>query len=264
MLVFVVPLRNKSTTNNWESCWRHCEQTLLSAANQGEASARVRVVLACQDADPLFSHDRIDVVSQTFPDPGPTHQKRCQDKYEKIKLALVHVRRHYAPCYVMRLDADDLVSNRLGAYVLADDNRHGYFMEHGYQWISQSHWLQKEDRFHLVTGSSNILYATPDQLPDSMDRPSHVYDLLALGHNITVETFVQRGAPLAEIPFPAALKRSQTGENISAQGDSMDSPPTRPNWKFHAGKPLRYLRQALRTRWLGASLQREFSLTTQG
>jgi len=85
------------------------------------------------------------------------------------------------------------------------------------------------------------------------------YDLLHLGHNIVEETFRRRGLPLARVPFPAAIYRRATGQNLSAQDPAHTSGPA-PNWRFYLGKPLRWVRRVGERRRFTATLRSEFGL----
>lgn len=260
MFVFLIPLRNRATVKDWSHCWAICEETVRSAASQLSTDLPVRVVLVCKDHGHAFSHPQLDMVIVDTPDPPNNWQARSEDKYAKIHAGLVHIRKHYAPCYVMRLDADDLVSNRIAGHVLADDNKLGYLVEEGYRWKNESAYVTRHQQFHLHSGSTSILYADAGSLPASMDANPGDYDLLRLGHHIVATTFEERGTPLAALPFPAVIYRTATGQNLSSEAPEEDGP--KPNWRFYAGLPLHYLRQLLRHRLLTKQLRREFGLAS--
>jgi len=154
MLVFIVPLRNRATVVDWSRCWAICRETLASAVGQLGEGLPVRVVLVCKEHGGDFTHPRLDIVAWDSPDPADDWLARCKDKYRKLHYGLAHIHARYAPCYVMRLDADDLVSNRLAAYVLDDDNGLGYLLDEGYEWPSAEPWLRPWRRgFHRLCGS---------------------------------------------------------------------------------------------------------------
>lgn len=231
--VFVIPLRNPAVAQDWKRCAGLCADTLRSALNQTAPQDRFRVILVCRDfPGGLVEHPNLEIIRHPFPDPAPNWEDQHHDKYLKIRHGLVRAR-ECAPCYVMKLDADDLVSNRLVEYTLKNNNRRGYYFEHGYRWRDGSRYLETTKEFYKGCGSSNILYAETGDLPTDTHDASREYDLVALGHNITVETFRERETPLKAISFPAAIYRMESGENITSHfPPDQNRHANRPNWKF--------------------------------
>lgn len=189
----------------------------------------------------------VNIIRHPFPDPEKNWEDQHRDKYAKVKMALVELRRVNEPYYVMKFDADDLVSDKVVPWVLSHNNGRGYFVDQGYRLQASSGVLALvESGLHRTCGSTNILYASPTDLPYSMDDDGK-YDLLTLGHNIAIDTFLARGAPLEPIPFPAVISRLSTGENITSHyRPRTDHPETRPNWKYYVGSYIAALRGATR------------------
>lgn len=240
--VFVIPLRNPAVAQDWSRCVDLCRDTLRSAA-RSSCGGRVYVILACRDFPVVDFPSNVRIVRHPFPDPEKDWIRQHEDKYAKIKLGLVAAR-DLAPAYFMKFDADDLVSSRLASWVLQNDNRRGYFVDHGYRWPADADRLECiKEGFHSVCGSSNILYADQTQLPASMEDDSRRFDLLSLGHHVAVEEFDRRGAALTRVPFPAVVYRVGSGENIT----SHLSPPVstsqarKRNWKFYVSRFVRML-----------------------
>jgi hypothetical protein len=260
--VFVVPLRNPSVAHDWDRCVALCADTLNSALNQTAPGESFRVILVCREfPENLIEHPSLEVIRYPFPNPTPNWENQHHDKYLKIRHGLARAR-DFAPCYVMKLDADDLVNNRLVTYVLRDNNRLGYFVDSGYRWHDGSASLQLTTKFYKGCGSSNILYAEKSQLPIDAADVSRQYDLVALGHNITVETLAQRGTPLRPIPFPAAIYRMTNGENITTHFSPFQTNASeRPNWKFYVGHLLRKLIERCRCRRITSHVASEFSIS---
>ena len=234
-MLFVIPLRNPSTADNWKRCVELCRRSVESAAGQRNVPAdKVQVILVCKSYPHSISHpENVTVLRHDFPDPGSRRGMR-KDKYRKIKMGLVHACQ-YTPTYVMKMDADDLVSARIAEYVLSDDNEHGYYVEKGYVWKRGSFFLKRKGDFHRGCGTSNVLYAEKESLPQSMEDTKD-YDLISLGHNIAVDTFAERKSPLSPLPFRGAVKVMH-GQNISSTHplDHYHSGAS-PNWKYYAGK----------------------------
>ena len=234
---FVVPLRNPATTNDWSSVVKLSIETLHSLSRRGTTPAEI--VLACRDFPDVQTDSNVTVIRHPFPDPKTNADLR-RDKYAKIKMALIELRRRKSPFYVMKFDADDLVSERLAPWILENANERGYLIDSGYYMNMKSGRLVSvQTNFHLRCGSSNILFAEPRDLPSSMDDKGS-FDLMRLGHHIVAKTFESRGAPLDPVPFPACIYRTGHGDNISTS-----RPIIRPaqneqsNRKFNFGRTLR-------------------------
>jgi len=252
VLVFVIPLRNPSTARNWRRCEQLCRQTIASALAQ--TNPNVRVILACREFEPGMEDPRLIVVRKPFPEPKQDWVDQHRDKYEKICAALVEARKH-SPCYVMKLDGDDLVSNRLAAYVHEQANPNGYYIPKGYLWRDGGRTLMPLDNFHVACGSSNIVYANSEELPSSAGVDFSHLPLLRFGHHVTVESYASMGRPLQAIPFRAAIYRQASGENISGFLQPREaSRYKKPNWKFYVGLLLEQRKRHLLT----AGLKREF------
>ncbi len=235
MLVFVIPLRNPETAQSWERCNALCQQTVRSALAQTDSN--VRVIVTCKDFTPDGDDDRLIVLRQPFPTPARTWEDQHRDKYRKIAHALVTARR-FAPCYVMKLDADDLVSRHLSAAVHAAGHQPGYYLPLGYLWSEGSRVVRPVDNFHHYCGSSNVIWCQANDLPSSVDDDMSRFNILRFGHNITVEEFAKLGTPLMPLKIRSAIYR-KTGENITAHLEMAGTVHNKPNWKYHIGQLLK-------------------------
>lgn len=237
---FVVPLRNPSVANNWDATVGLCVETLRSLVNCNDP--RYEVILVCREFPDLNLPENVTILRYPFPEPEKHWEGQHIDKYLKIKMGLVELRKRGAYYYVMKFDADDLASKEIVPWVLSDGNKNGYVIEKGYRLNCTTREIIKINScFHKACGSSNILYATPESLPASMDDEKS-YDLLTQGHNIVVETFLERGKPLTPVSFPAVIYRTQTSENITSHyRPAQTTPANRPNWKFYVGKYIKKL-----------------------
>ncbi len=236
MLVFVIPLRNPETSQDWERCNSLCQQTVRSALAQTDGN--VRVIVSCKDFTPEVSDDRLVILRHPFKTPERSWEDQHRDKYLKIGHALVEARRH-APCYVMKMDADDLVSRNLSSNVHEIGHKPGYYINRGYRWTEGSRLVRPINNFHLSCGSSNIIWCEKDDLPSSTEDDMFAYRIMRLGHNIVVQEFEKLGTPLVPIPTPSAIYRLSHGENLTSHVSMNGHVGTRPNWKFWVGNALR-------------------------
>lgn len=236
MLVFVIPLRNPETAQDWGRCNALCQQTVRSALAQTDGN--VRVIVSCKEFTPDISDDRLKVLRHPFPTPDGTWEDQHRDKYLKFAHGMVEARKS-APCYVMKLDADDLLDRRLSQLVHQTGHKPGYYISRGYIWRDGSMVVRPVDDFHLHCGSSNIIWCERDDLPSSIDDDMSNYRILKWGHNITVQEFDKLGTPLLPLPVRSAMYRKGHGENISSHLRPSGAKHTNPNWKFYAGQALR-------------------------
>jgi hypothetical protein len=251
MLVFVIPLRNPETAQNWERCNDLCQQTVRSALAQTDDD--VRVIVVCKDFTPNTNDPRLTIVRRDYAAPPNTWEDRARDKYLKIGHGLAEARQ-YSPCYIMKLDADDLVDRNLAAAVHAANHRPGYYIERGYRWREGSAFIRPVNDFHKHCGSSNIIWAEADELPASPDADMSALPLMRFGHNIAVEEYAKLGTPLTQIKSRAGIYRVGHGENFTAHLRQNGVTQNRPNWKFYVGQALRLAE----LRPLTPSLKREF------
>lgn len=251
MLVFVIPLRNPETAQDWERCNALCQQTVRSALAQVDRD--VRVIVACKDFTHDIEDDRLTVLRYPFETPERSWEAQAEDKYRKIGHGLIEARKD-APCYIMKLDADDLVSRDLSSVVHEIGYKPGYFISRGYIWSEGSHLVRPVGNFHLDCGSSNIIWCEADDLPSSVREDLWAYRIMQLGHDIAVQEYEKSGTPLMPIPSPGALRRVDHGENFTAYLKQNGIVHNRPNWKYHVGKLLRLAE----LRPLTPSIRREF------
>jgi hypothetical protein len=174
----------------------------------------VKVVLVCNEPpDRLPLDSRLIVKPVAGPMPR-TRQEMMEDKYFKIKVGLM-LAREFAPTWLMRADADDLVSRRLVPFVEQQRPHGAWYSETGWLHRYGSQWVIKQRNFHLLCGTSCIIYVSPSELPDSLEQPSDDYYLLTQGHNITVDFLKRSGVPTRAVPFPTTLYVTDSGENWS-------------------------------------------------
>jgi hypothetical protein len=211
MLYFIVPLRSRAASNDWNKVSRLCERTLRSICQQ--TSEQFRVFLVCRDRPEMnFAHPNLRIIQEDFPIPETKKQPQLADKTRKLRRALVAVREEGGG-YVMGVDADDLVHRSLAALVAANSKANGWFFPHGYSYDEGSRWLERHSDFYLRCGTSNITRIDCDDLPPDMDSPREKYFYLCNGHHIIVDFMARQGKPLKVLPFPGAVYVKDTGEN---------------------------------------------------
>jgi hypothetical protein len=213
MLYFIVPLRSRAASKDWDKVSRLCERTLRSLCQQ--TSSQFRVFLVCRDRPEMnFVHPNLRIIQENFPIPEANGLPQLVDKARKLRRALIAVRQEGGG-FVMGVDADDLVHRALASLVEANPNSDGWFFPYGYSYDEGGQWLERHSDFYLRCGTSNIIRIDPDDLPPDMDSPREKYFFLCNGHHIIVDFLARQGRPLKALPFPGAIYVKDTGENWS-------------------------------------------------
>ncbi len=221
---FVVPLKSARVSQDWPLVVALLKRTLGSIF--GQTAGELRVTLVCHEVPPgleLFG-ERLRVLSVDFPPPAPGSPSSVTmpDKWRKLRRALREMRedaldpagagRFPAADYLMFVDADDLLSNRLCAHIEATRDPHGYWLTTGYRHREGSRWL-RWDR-HFDCGTNAVLAVAKLRLPEAETEAEHAACVaLANGHQRIAAAMAAQGCPLAEVPFPAAIYVLGHGEN---------------------------------------------------
>ena len=121
---------------------------------------------------------------------------------------------------LMPLDMDDLVSNRLVAFVRAHPDDNGYLLESGYGLDATSNTVApvfhpggEFGPLHKVCGSSAILNLAPEDVVGS--GTTRYSRLRREGHYMVAEEAVLEGRSLMSVPFRAVLYVLNHGANLS-------------------------------------------------
>jgi len=207
---FCIPLMPKANASDWEQVSKVFNQTLRSLDNQTNKS--FQVLIAAQDMPELAPDLTLDVVHLA---PHWTVENRTdaklRDKRWKRTLLLRTVRERGGG-YVMMLDADDLVSNRLVDYVLKNRDPNGYIVENGYAYDWKANLIAPipgvwKKSFDNVCGSCSVINFTLDDLPPLRGGDEGT-DYLAKHlsqHSQWKHVMRDFGRPLTPLPFPAAV-----------------------------------------------------------
>lgn len=244
MLYFIVPLRSRAASHDWECVSRLCRRTLASLCQQ--TSRQFYIYLVCNDAPTgLAPHPALEVIQGSFPLPGSNKEAQMADKTSKLRRGLMSVREKGGG-FVMSVDADDLVHKDLAALAAAHPEANGWMMRRGYSYSEGSRWLERHNDFHLRCGTSHIIRLAPEELPDDLAGPAENCFVLKRGHHLLAAYLAEIGRPLDVVPFPGAIYVKMTGENW-----------TGPNPK---GGLRATVSKALRTRPVTSAIRENFNL----
>jgi hypothetical protein len=246
LFVFGIPLRSRVTARSWDTAVRLLERTLGSVLAQTDD--RFRIILACHERPEIraLNDPRVLAVQATFPPPASFDQQ-MQDKGMKRRLIGATLRK-LGGGYMMMVDADDLVSNRLVAYVHQDCDPNGYVLKKGYEFDAARHRLRGAPRFNRLCGTSAIIRFSADELPTSVDDYERRYFSLFSNHVHWEEVARSNGRPLKPLPFRGAVYVMNNGENHSVQAHNI-------GWRRQV------LRRFTPHARLSENLRREFGIT---
>jgi hypothetical protein len=213
------------------------------------SSPNIRVVLVCNEepvglpVDSRLIVRMIDTVKPT------NHSEMMTDKFIKYKTALT-IAREFAPTWLMRADADDLVSCKLVDFIESKKSGRYEFWYSEYGWLYQmgSRFVIKQKDFHLHCGTSHVSFVARDELPESMEAFNDFY-LLKESHSAIVRSRRAAGAPSHPIPFPTTVYTLNSGENASGNW----------SWWSHHSKRAK-LKHLLNIRPITPRLREEFGL----
>jgi len=249
MLVFIIPLRSRAVSHNWEKVAALCARTVASCCRQSKGESRT--FLVCREAPALpVGLKNLTIIAEPFPVPQDK-SAQMQDKYRKIQRGLIAAR-SLAPFFWMKVDSDDCVSNRLAGFAQAHEKSPGWFFRRG--WIHEentrtAYW--ERQGFFKVCGTSSILACRrPEELPASMDEPLEKFTYLSTPHNELDQVSVRQGTPLWELPFAGAVYCTGTGENWTGSRGVRD---------YRSKKWM--LRRLMNTRFATPRWREEFGVT---
>lgn len=264
---FIIPLVARIDEEQWRDRCARLRQTLSSLLNS--TNPDFEIVVAGHDKPDNLPYDkRVHFVPVDFERPPRDADiiRRRRDMLWKIRAAWDYARRNWSTRYVMRVDADDMLSNKLVQWLAENGELPGYRLVHG--WITKDswrRWLKKEDAFYLCCGSSVIVDArytdfeiemTPEQLgaegiaPDESGNlaPAQKRTLLVSNkHGKCLLNFDRHGLKMGDIPFRAAVYRLGSAHSLSQDQHNISSLKM-------------FVSSVMRSRPITASVNREFAL----
>jgi len=217
-LYFGIPLRARSTTNDWGLVCTNLQRTLESVL--GQTDAEVAVIIAGHDKPEfLTTYDPrvtfIDI-SDTAPPPEGVDQFNEDKKHKKIRIGHALRQTINRPVYYMHMDADDLVHTRFAHRVLKDKNKSGYLIHRGYVVDVANGEIAKADEkttpFYKHCGSCAVVHFAPDELPHKPTGGTSPFSQY-LHHGKYVETAAAQGKILQPMSSYAGAYLVNHGEN---------------------------------------------------
>jgi glycosyltransferase involved in cell wall biosynthesis len=225
---FAIPLIGCAVARDWSKVQTNLANTLKSLLAQTDP--RVEILLLGTDRPNTIPDDPrvswIDVAVGGM----ASWRGALEDAGSKREFAAWECGRRGGG-YLMFVDAADLVSRHLVAYVRQTRHPHGYVLRSGYLHRVADRSLSKigpdgkgQLDFSQVCGTSVILNLSPHDYGDiGNSSPTRYQKLFRDGHVGFVAALEEEGLAAHEVPFPAAVYVTQTGDNISITGAAPES-----------------------------------------
>lgn len=269
MFYFITPLRAPALTLDWARTSKLFERTAASVFRQ--TMPDFRHIVICHEPPTLTRtyDDRLQFIKVDLPmETRPTqftsqvYPAMSRDKVNKLLIGLGEARKRGAS-FVMLLDADDLVSNRLVEYVVSNPDADGWYVKCGWRYVYGQPWMTIADEFNKVCSSCHVLSRRWFAFPDDPGREREVEAaFISQGHEQAVDALAALGAKLRQIPFRAVVA-TESGENMSIVKHIKPGEPSGPARSWLRRLAGRAMLQTIRwyyRRPLGPGLRREFAI----
>jgi hypothetical protein len=274
-VAFLIPFASRRTKSKWDIACAHLRQTLKSVRNS--TSKSYCVVVAGHEAPDFNLESDSTCWFLSVKHAIPLHEDVIVsgrlDKLAKIAAAWKYAKSKWNPRYVMKLDADDLISARLVQWLENFGDGPGYLIKHGWVWRSGSRYvLHSTEYLDRVCASCLVVRSdiadqegpfrtdvegTPfDQRSLSLAATNHYSLIPGSGmstlllndsHQRYSAQFAYLGHKLSTVPFKAVVYRTGNPESNSA--------------RLETGRPtLRMILGTIRrTRLMTKNLRNEFA-----
>lgn len=213
-IYFCIPLRGRSSSISWQKVCLILEATLTSVSRQTEN--RYEVLIACHEI-PTLEKDFAFPISflQTKREKPADRTAQLFDKRHKKMLLAEEVCRRGGG-YMVMLDSDDLVSNRLASHILENHNERGFSINVGYTLDVGKRSLRQTSNFAQVCGSCAIFYLKSSDLAGG--DSGWAFQIGDAMHRDFAVMAAEMGRPLEPICFPAIIYMQNHGENHTSLG----------------------------------------------
>jgi hypothetical protein len=238
VVTFGIPLRASGDPAEWSRLCGLLTDTVRSVYNQ--TNPAFRIVIACDrmpDLDFATDH-RLEFLPVSLPAPSTNDEGESDAGRKRWEIARRFVQSGEG--YLMLLDADDLVSNRLVGFVNKTRHPSGYVFETGYGLNAATRSVLPIPQpgitnavFHQMCGSSTIVRLSAADLDAGKDGQSRFGRLFRMGHTSVAAAAEAEGRPMMKMPFPAAVYVVDTGVNLAVvrAREDPDFAAGRERWK---------------------------------
>jgi hypothetical protein len=186
-IAFIVPFRAKETSKNWTLHSNLLSRTLNSILAQTSNNFIIYVVYtdlpeALLENDGIIylklPFDKINLADIKFhKNLSNRHKFFVMDHGRRVMFGVKEAKANGAH-FVMSVDADDLISNKIAAFI-SDQNceNPGWYCSKGYVFIENKGWLYKQNKnMNLINGSTHIINTKYITIPNFISKPFFIHD----------------------------------------------------------------------------------------
>jgi len=220
MLGFIVPVKAKSTSHDWERDNELLRNTLQSLCNQDNPAFKIFVVYTdmpyyIEDVNVTYIQYPFDYVKakemsdyEDFVKPQ-FEDRMAQGVFDKGKRISYACRfaKMQGCTFIMSVDSDDLVSNKIASYINEHkDEKYGWYVDKGFIQLTNSKVLIKvPHNMNHLNGSTNI--AQVKLIPDFSDDTKSLSDVsFFIGHGYMHDRILQEyNDTIKPLPFYAII-----------------------------------------------------------
>ena len=197
----IIPLASRRVAKDWPQMCRMLQSTHISVLALPKEFASVSII-GHERPESLSLGDRCRWTTVGW---EPPHRDdtagKLNDKGVKIRQGVQDAFARGAK-WVMFVDADDLLSNRLPEFCHLQDHDAVCF-ENGYSWEAGTDWLQRVPSFHRVCGTSWIMRLSPRLFPMWLGSGTH--RVCDLSHTERHAALIKENARIQTIRYPMAI-----------------------------------------------------------
>lgn len=221
MLGFIVPFKARSKSKDWDNDCLLLAATLRSICNQKSDLYRIFVVYTDYPEDNL-KNEKVEYIHFPFsfvnndelikieklrdPDSSLVIDERMFDQGKRILYGCMHARK-YACNFVMSVDADDLVSNRIASYVQEHaTEKIGWYVNKGYVLRKKSSFLLKVNKnMNHMNASTHIVNINLIPAVNFESKSASEFSFFSAHGYLKERIKISMGVTLKPFPFFALI-----------------------------------------------------------
>ena len=263
MLTFIISMRARALSKDWSHHTQLLEWTVDSILAQTDP--RFEVVVVCHDVPDIPPHPKVHMLPVAFPPPPRrNNDDMCVDKVLKVSAGVDWAVARGAD-FVMFVDADDLVSRRLSAFVAQHPAANGWYFHDGFVHRYGERWLRSHAPHHLICGTGVIVRTRLlRSAPSEFCRGAVANTLANAGIDFYLPHLAEQGTPIERLPFPGAvyvLHPDSTSEVPGGAGYRLGgAADLRPLWLRALSRAKRVAIQLPTLRLITPRLRAEFTI----
>lgn len=264
MLGFIVPIKPRQYSKNWQLDNQVLERTAKAVCNQDSNDFKL-IIVYTDKPEINYGHEHLHYVHFPYEEVSvkeitdweerkqwysPVFAERMMDKSRKIMLGC-EMAKTLGCTYLMGVDSDDLISNRLVSFVncYAGKNVAGWRITKGYVYEENAYVAIKNKNIWQMNGSTHIIRADLVRIPDFTINFNLFDYSLFQSHVYTYQRLIDfEKEKLEEVPFYGVIYLIHNN-NYSEVKDIIS-----------ANSLKLFIKKMLFGKWITPKLREEFGL----